>query len=124
MALGSCYIFFFQTPFRSVKFKGLPVRDDASNSETTSYHNFAKKKLLSIFRTFHQRNLRLSFLDWEPKGGDNIHQVQLNWSRQNLSLPISSEHLFWIRFRPSAKLSGFPSCIKLLVHDLRFALQY
>ena len=124
MALGSCYIFFFQTHFRSVKFKGLPVRDDASNSERTSYHYSRLKKIIDIFRTFYQRKLWHSFLDWEPKGGDNIHQVQLNWSRQNLSLPISSEHLFWIRFRPSAKLSGFPSCIKLLVHDLRFALQY
>ena len=42
MALGSCYIFFFQTHFRSVKFKGLPARDDASNSERTSYHDFEK----------------------------------------------------------------------------------
>ena len=27
---GSCYVFCFQTYFRSVKFKGLPARDDAS----------------------------------------------------------------------------------------------
>ena len=40
-------------------------------------------------------------------------QVQLYWSRRNLSLPI--EHLFWIRFRQSAKW--------LSLH-LRFALQY
>ena len=39
----SCYIFFFQMHFRSVKFKGLPARDDASNSERTSYHDFAKR---------------------------------------------------------------------------------
>ena len=26
-----------------VKFKGLPARDDASNSEGTSYHEFEKK---------------------------------------------------------------------------------
>ena len=39
---GSCYIFFFQMHFRSVKFKGLPARADASNSERTSYHDFAK----------------------------------------------------------------------------------
>ena len=36
-------------PFRSVKFKGLPARGDASNLERISYraHDFAKKKLLT-----------------------------------------------------------------------------
>ena len=34
---------FFQMHFRSVKFKGLPVRDDASNARRTSYHDFEKK---------------------------------------------------------------------------------
>ena len=53
---------FFQTHFRSVKFKGLPARDDASNSERKSYHEFEK----NIFRKFYKRNIRLSFLDWEP----------------------------------------------------------
>ena len=48
-------------------------------------------------------------------------QVQLDWSRRNLSLPIA--YLFWIRFRQSAKLSGF-HLFRVLVHDLRFALQY
>ena len=44
MALDSTYIFFsVQTHFRSVKFKGLPARDDASNSEIKSYHDFEKK---------------------------------------------------------------------------------
>ena len=37
------HIFCFQTHFRSVKFRGLPARDDASNSERTSYHDFEKK---------------------------------------------------------------------------------
>ena len=37
-------------------------------------------------------------------------QVQLDWSRRNLSLP--TEQLFWIRFRRSAKLSSFHlSCV-------------
>ena len=48
-------------------------------------------------------------------------QVQLDWSRRNLSLPI--EHLFWIRFRRSARVSGFHLfCVNLLVHDLRFVI--
>ena len=38
------YIFFFQTQFRSVKFKGLPARDDASNSERKSYHTMNLQK--------------------------------------------------------------------------------
>ena len=45
------YAYFFQTHFRSVKFKRLPAGDDARNSERTSYHDFKKKKL-NIFRTF------------------------------------------------------------------------
>ena len=50
-------------------------------------------------------------------------QVQLDWSRRNLSLPIG--HVFWTRFCRSAKLSGFHLFgVNLLVHDLRFALQY
>ena len=36
MAVGSCYISFFRTHFRSVKFRELPARDNASNSERTS----------------------------------------------------------------------------------------
>ena len=56
-----------------------------------------KRNLLNIFRKFYQRNLRLSFLDWEPY----FFQVPLDWSRRNLSLP--TKHLFWIRFHQSAK---------------------
>ena len=37
-----------------------------------------KKKLLNIFQKFYQLNLRLSFLDWEPKCGDNIHHRVLS----------------------------------------------
>ena len=44
MAARSRDIFCFQAHLRSVKFKGLPVRDDASNSaERASYHDFEKK---------------------------------------------------------------------------------
>ena len=68
---------FFQTLFRSIKLKGLPARDDGSNSEITSYHDF-EKNILNIFRTFYKRNLRLSFLGWEPKCGDNIHHRVLS----------------------------------------------
>ena len=47
-------------------------------------------------------------------------QVQLDWSRQNLSLPM--EHLFWIRFRRSAELSGSHLfCVNLL---MTFALRF
>ena len=53
------------------------MRDDASDSERTSYHDF-EKNLLNIFRKFYQRNLRPSFMDWEPKCGDNIHHTVLS----------------------------------------------
>ena len=116
---GSCYIFFFQMHFRSIKFKGLPARDDTSNSERTSkLPRLCKKKLFTSSERFTSVTYGFSHF-----GGDNIQffQVQLDWSRRNLSLPI--EHLFWIRFRRSAKLSGFHLfCVNLLVHDLRFAL--
>ena len=36
----------------------------------------------------HQCNLRLSFLDWEPKGGDNIHHSVLS-SATGLESPKS-----------------------------------
>ena len=81
-----------------------------------------KRNLLNIFRKFYQRNLRLSFLDWEPNLGDKIHHTLLSsatgWSRRNLSLP--TEHLFWIRFHQSAKwlslVCAWPSlCASILV---------
>ena len=84
-----------------VKFKGLPSRDDASNSEGTSYHEFGKNIIEQL----------PAFISGMGA------KVQLDWSRQNLSLGI--EHLFWIRFRQSAKLSGF-HLFCVLVGDLRF----
>ena len=68
-----------------VKFKGLLTRDDASNSEGTSYHEFEKKKSLNIFR--------LSFLEWEPKRGNNIYLTVLS-SATRLESPKS---LAWDR---------------------------
>ena len=128
MALSSRYAhtFFFQTHFRSFRFKGFPARD-ASNSESTSYHNFAEKNYWASSERF--TSITYGFHFWIGSQSVGItftiqfFQVQLDWSRRNLSLPI--EHLFWIRFRRSAKLSGFHLfCVNLLLHDLRFALQY
>ena len=47
-----------------------------------------KKNLLNIFQTFYHRNLWLSFLDWEPKCGDNIHDTVLS-SATGLESPKS-----------------------------------
>ena len=84
-----------------------------------------KKDLLNISQTFYQRNLRLLFLEWEPKCEDKIHmqffQVQRDWSRRNISLPI--EHASFFGFVFVNRLSGF-HLFCVLVHKLRFALQY
>ena len=115
MALGS----FFQTLFRSVKFKGVPARDDASNLERTSYHDSQlEKKLLTSSEHFTIVSYGFHFWIRSQSVGITftsiqVFQVQLDWSHRNLSLPI--EHLFGIRFRQSAKW--------LSLH-LRFALQY
>ena len=110
---------FFQTHFRSVKFKGLPARDDLRNSERTSSHD-----LLNIFRTFYQRNLRLSFLDWEPKCGDNIRHAVLS-SATGLESPksLASDRASFLDSFWSIPLNCF-HLFCVLVHDLRFALQY
>ena len=70
-----------------------------------------KKNLLNIFRTFYQRNLRLSFLDKEPKCEDNIHHPVLS-SATGLESPKSlvSDRAFWIRFRQSAKRLSLVLC--------------
>ena len=112
MALGSCYIFFFQTHFRSVKFKGLPAGDDASNSERTSYQYFENKYIEHLPNGF--TSVTCAFHFWIGSQSEGItftiqfSQVQLDWSRRNLSLPI--EHHFWIRFRQSAELLSFVLC--------------
>ena len=54
MALGS----FFQKYFRSVKFKGLPARNDASNLPRLT----TLKKNYHIFRTFYQCKLLTAFI--------------------------------------------------------------
>ena len=90
--------------FWSVKFKGLPARDDVSNSERTSYHGFhfwIRSQSVGITFTM------------------QLFQVQLDWSRRNLSFPI--EPFFGFAF--VNQLSDF-HLFCVLVHDLRFALQY
>ena len=90
------YIFFFQTHFRSVKFRGLPARDDASNSERTSYHDFAKRNHWTSSERFTKVTYGFHFWIGSQSVGITFtiqfFQVQLDWSRRNLSLPI--EHLF------------------------------
>ena len=64
-----------------------------------------KKILLNIFRTFYQRNLRLSFLDWEPKCRDNIHHTVLS-SATGLESPksLASDIRTQFRVKESFKL--------------------
>ena len=62
MALGSCFIFFFKHTYG----QGLLARDDASNSERTSYLDFEDALSLPIehlfWIRFHQSAKRLSFV--------------------------------------------------------------
>ena len=124
MALGSCCIFFFQTHFWSVTnskdFQCVMMRA-TQKEQTTTTHDF-EKKIIDIFQMFYQLKLRLSFLDWAPKCGDNIHHTVLSSATvPNLSLSI--EHLLWIRFRRSAKLSDFHLlCASILVFFSIFKL--
>ena len=80
-------------------------------------------KLLKIFWTFYQRNLRLSFLDWEPKRGDKNHHTVLS-SVTGLESPksiASHEHLVGFVF--VNRQSGFHLfCVQ--AYDPRFALHY
>ena len=131
MALGSCQMFFFQKHFRSVKCKGLPVRDDANNSEqaTTALkkknYRISSEPFASVTYVFH------FWIRGQSEGITftiQFFQVQLDWSRRNLSLPI--EHLFWIHLRQSAKwlslvlcTSAWPSlCASILVFFSTFKL--
>ena len=90
MALGSCCIFFFQTHFWSVKnskdFQCVMMRATQKEQATTT-HDF-EKKIIDIFQMFYQLKLRLSFLDWAPKCGDNIHHTVLS-STTGLESPKS-----------------------------------
>ena len=85
---------------------------------TTSW----KRNFLNIFWKFYQRNLRLSFMDWEPNWGDNINHTLLS-SATGLESPkslASDRESFWDSF--SSIGCGF-HLFCLQVHDLRFALQ-
>ena len=90
MALGSCCIFFFQTHFWSVTnskdFQCVMMRATQKEQATTT-HDF-EKKFIDIFQMFYQLKLRLSFLDWEPKCGDDIHHTVLS-STTGLESPKS-----------------------------------
>ena len=57
-------------------------------TRATQKEQAVKIKIIDIFRTFYQRNLRLSFLDWEPKCGDSIHHTVLS-SATGLESPKS-----------------------------------
>ena len=57
-------------------------------TQATQKEQALKKKIIDIFRTFYQRKLRLSFLDWEPKSGDSIHHTVLS-SATGLESPKS-----------------------------------
>ena len=76
-----CNFFYFSSnirrvPFRSVKFKGLPVRHDASNSERTF-----KKNYWTSFESFTSVTCGFHFwINWEPKWRDKIHRTVLSWS--------------------------------------------
>ena len=48
-----------------------------SSVQATTTHDIGKR-FIDIFRTFYQRKVRLSFLDWEPKCGDSIHHTVLS----------------------------------------------
>ena len=100
--------FSFTTHFRSLEFTWLPARDDASNSERTSYQDI---------QTSYKSKLRLSFLVWKPNCRDTIHHIRtvLTESATGLESPISIasdiEHLLRIDARQSAER---------LSHDLHF----
>ena len=98
----------------------------------TSYHGFEKKNYRISSEPF--ASVTYVFHFWIRGQSEGItftiqfFQVQLNWSRRNLSLPI--EHLFWIHLRQSAKwlslvlcTSAWPSlCASILVFFSTFKL--
>ena len=133
MAPGRLMLYFFSFKctsgqLNSKDFRRVMTRATQKEQATFKLPQLCKTKLLKIFRTFYQRNLRLSFLDWEPKCGNNIH----------LGSPYSSFKCNWIgvaeisSFRQSIffgfvffnRPSGF-HLFCVLVYDLRSAaLQY
>ena len=105
MALGSCYIFFFQNTsgqLNSTDFRRVMTWATQKKEATTTL----KKTLLNISRTFYQCNLRLSFLDWEPKCLDNLHHTVLS-SATGLESPKS---LASVRVRQLAKRLSLVLC--------------
>ena len=121
------YVFSFKRTSGQLNSKDFRRVMTRAARKRTSYHDFAKRNYLTSSERFISVTYGFHFWIGSQSVGITFiiqfFQVQLDWSRQNLSLPI--EHLFWISFRRSAKLSGFHLfCVNLLVHDLCFALQY
>ena len=93
------------------------TRATQKEQATTTRH--FEKKFIDIFRTFYQRRLRLSFLDWEPKCGDNIHHTVLS-SATGLESPkslASNRASFLDSFSPIGQMTfTSPSlCASILV---------
>ena len=88
--LNAIYISFKRTSsqLNSKDFGRVMTRATQKEQATFKLPQLCKTKLLKIFRTFYQRNLRLSFLGWEPKCGDNIHHTVLS-SATGLESPKS-----------------------------------
>ena len=81
-----------------------------------------KTNLLNIFRKFYQRNLRLSFVDWEPNWGNDIHHTLLS-SATGLESPksLASDSASFFGFVFVNRLGDF-HLFCLQVHELHFAL--
>ena len=84
--------------FRCVMTRAIQLKEQATTT--------LKRNLLNIFRKFYQRNLRLSFLDWEPNLGDNIHRTLLS-SAIGLESPNS------LAFNRASFLDSFSSIDRL-----------
>ena len=132
MALGSCYISFFQTHFRSVinskDFRRLMMRATQKWQAITTlkkHYWTSSERFTSVTCCFHfwigSQSVGMTFTI-------QFFQVQLDWSHWNISLPI--EHLFCINFHQSDKwlslvlcTSAWPSlCASLLVFFSIFKL--
>ena len=88
-------------------------------TQATQKEQALKKKIIDIFRTFYQRKLRLSFLDWEPKSGDSIHHTVLS-SATGLESPkslASDRASFLDSFSPISQVAftSPPLCASTLV---------
>ena len=102
---------------------GLPARDDASNSERTSYHD---SRLTAHERFTSVSLMRLSFLDWEPNCWDNIHHTVLS-SATGLESPksLASDRASFLDSFSSIGQVAFTSpspCVSMVVFFSMFKL--